>query len=362
MASRAGDGLCRTESKVRHAARACSVLAFCCCLTLQVGGLRAMEPLVIAHRGASGYLPEHTLAAKALAVGMGADYLEQDVVLSRDGQAVVLHDIHLDTVTDVATVFPQRARADGRYYAIDFSLAELKTLSVHERIDLETAAAVYPQRYPIAGAAQFRIPTLSEELEFVAGLRHSTGRRLGVYPEVKAPRFHRQAGHDISREVLRVLAEHGYRDREDPIYLQCFDAAELRRIRGELGCELKLVQLIGENSWGMSATDYDQLQTEQGVVEIARYADGIGPRIEQVIGADGEVLPLVRRATAAGLAVHPYTFRRDALAVPGRSPVEILELLFQHARVNGLFTDFSDLVVDYVRQHPPAAAAAEKHR
>jgi glycerophosphoryl diester phosphodiesterase len=163
------------------------------------------EKIVIAHRGASGYLPEHTLAAKAVAHAMGADYIEQDVVLSRDGVPVVLHDIQIETVTDVATMFPGRARADGRFYAIDFSLDELKALTVMERAD-ERGEQVFPDRFP-RGASSFRIPTLAEEIELIQGLNLSTGREAGIYPEIKAPAWHRAQGQDISAIVLGVLAD-----------------------------------------------------------------------------------------------------------------------------------------------------------
>jgi glycerophosphoryl diester phosphodiesterase len=131
---------------------------------------------VIAHRGASGYLPEHTLEAVAMAYAMGADYLEQDVVLTKDDHAIVLHDIHLEAVTNVAQVFPRRARSDGRYYAIDFTLAEIKALQVHERIALPAGAAVYPKRFPV-GWSRFEIPTLEEEITLVQGLNKSTAAR-----------------------------------------------------------------------------------------------------------------------------------------------------------------------------------------
>ena len=136
-------------------------------------------PIVIAHRGASGYLPEHTLTAKAVAHAMGANYIEQDVVLSRDGTPIVLHDIHLDSTTDVARRFPGRSRADGRYYAIDFDLQEILQLRVHERTRLEPARAgqaVFPERFP-AEPALFRVPTLFEEITMLDGLDSSRGLR-----------------------------------------------------------------------------------------------------------------------------------------------------------------------------------------
>ena len=119
-----------------------------------------VTPVVIAHRGASGYLPEHTLPAKALAFGQGADFLEQDVVLTKDDQPIVMHDIHLDTVSDVAKKFPGRNRADGRYYAIDFTLAEVRTLQAQERIDLKSGTPVFAGRFPAQGS-DFRIPSLA---------------------------------------------------------------------------------------------------------------------------------------------------------------------------------------------------------
>ena len=164
---------------------------------------------VIAHRGASGYLPEHTLAAKALAHGMGADFIEQDVVLTADDEAIVLHDIHLDTVTNVASQFPDRARPDGYFYAIDFSLEEIRRLKVHERVSRETRQAVYPQRFPDRHSI-FRVPTLAEEIQLIQGLNKSTGRCAGIFPEIKSPAWHQSEGKDISRIVLEILARHGY--------------------------------------------------------------------------------------------------------------------------------------------------------
>ena len=137
-------------------------------------------PVVIAHRGASGYLPEHTLAAKKLAFEMGSDYLEQDIVASRDDALLVLHDIHLDRISDVAEKFPDRHRADGRFYARDFDLDEIRQLQAWERMKAD-GTAVYPGRYP-ARTADFRIHTLAEEFELIAALndRMDLGRSIGA--------------------------------------------------------------------------------------------------------------------------------------------------------------------------------------
>ena len=187
------------------------------------------------------------MQAKALAFAMGADYLEQDIVATRDDRLVVLHDIHLDRVTDVAERFPRRSRADGRYYVRDFDLDEILTLTVHERVDAG-GQQVFPQRLAHSGA-EFRVHTLERELALVATLRDNTGRDVGIYPEIKAPAWHVREGVDITALVLETLRSAGYAEHADPVYLQCFDAAEVRRIRHELGCALKLVQLIGVDSF-----------------------------------------------------------------------------------------------------------------
>jgi glycerophosphoryl diester phosphodiesterase len=169
------------------------------------------EKIVIAHRGASGYLPEHTLPAKAMAYAQGADYLEQDLVMTKDDHLVVLHDHYLDRVTDVADRFPDRARKDGRYYAIDFTLDEIKSLKFTEGFDIENGKKVqtYPGRFPM-GKSDFRVHTFEEEIEFVQGLNHSTGKNIGIYPEIKAPWFHHQEGKDIAAKTLEVLKKYGY--------------------------------------------------------------------------------------------------------------------------------------------------------
>lgn len=312
-----------------------------------------MRPVVIAHRGASGYLPEHTLPAKALAYAMGADYLEQDVVATRDDALVVLHDIHLDRVTDVAIRFPGRRRRDGRYYVRDFDLGELKSLRVHERSNVD-GSLVYPQRFSSSDEV-FRIQTLAEELDFVQQLQDAGGRAVGIYPEIKRPEWHRREGIDITPQFLEVLAEHGYRERSDNVYLQCFDARELRRIRHDLGCRLKLIQLIGEDSWGESSTSYAPLRAQQGLDRLARTVDGIGPwilRAYRVARKDGAIRStgLVERAHKAGLAVHPYTFRADELPEGFASFEALLAFFIDNLLIDGLFTDFPDQVVRFMRR------------
>ncbi len=308
---------------------------------LILGGLMPLYakelPVNIAHRGACAYLPEHTLPAKALAYGMEADYIEQDVVLTKDGKALVIHDIHLDTVTDVAQKFPGRARDDGRYYALDFTLAEIKTLKACERFDIASGTAVFAGRFPL-WKSDFRLHTLEEEIELIQGLNKSTGRNVGIYPEIKDPAWHRAQGYDISPVVIRILADYGYTKAEDNIYLQCFDFEELKRIRHELKCELKLIQLTEE--------DFD-------VAAVASYANGIGPWIKQIItdiDANGRPIlsDLATSAKAHGLKIHPYTFRADSLPA-GMSADQLLETLFNQAGVDGIFSDFPDISRDFIR-------------
>lgn len=320
--------------------------------------MNTSSPIVIAHRGASGYLPEHTLATKALAHAMGANFIEQDVVLSRDGAAIVLHDIYLDSTTDVARRFPDRARADGRYYAIDFDLQEIRQLQVHERTHVDASgngAAVFPQRFP-AQPALFHVPTLAEEIDMLAGLDHSRGCRTGLYIELKAPNWHRREGLDLSSAILQVLEETGYWNRPDQVFLQCFDDQTLRQLRPQLKTPLPMIQLIGENNWGEdSEVDYNYLRTPEGLSYVASYAQGIGPFLPHIYlgktaSGSARLSELVELAHARGLQVHPYTFRRDELPAGIESFAELLDIFIRQAGIDGLFTDFPDIVVDYLGQ------------
>lgn len=276
---------------------------------------------------------------------MGADYLEQDVVATRDDELVVLHDIHLDRVTDVAELFPDRRRRDGRYYVRDFTLAEVKLLSVHERRNAD-GTMVYPDRYQADGEL-FRVSTFAEELEYIAELETYGNREVGIYPEIKRPTWHREEGVDITRLFLATLNQFGYDSHDDRIYVQCFDDSELRRIRSEFGCDMKLIQLVGENDWHEAHTDYEQMRTKRGLTRLAKTVDGIGPWINQLyrIGSKGDIIDggLVSKAHDAGLAVHPYTFRRDELAPGFVTFDELLAFATDKLFVDGLFTDFPDL-------------------
>jgi glycerophosphoryl diester phosphodiesterase len=306
---------------------------------------KPIKPLVIAHRGAPGYLPEHTLESVTLAYAQGADFIEQDLVVTKDSKIVVLHDIHLETVTNVEQQFPSRKRQDGRYYALDFTLAELKTLIVHERQDAQ-GKQVFANRYRGTGA--FRIATFEEQIELIQQLNRQLNKSTGFYPEIKSPAWHKEQGVDISQLVVAILRKHGLDDGNKNIYVQCFDFAETQRLRNDLGVKVKLVQLIGENDWLESPTDYDVLKTPAGLQAISKVAQGIGPWIPQLINLETlQPTAYVSQAHTAGLQVHPYTFRNDALP-DNVDTQQTLQLLFEELKVDGLFTDFTDTVVNYL--------------
>ncbi len=277
--------------------------------------------IVIAHRGASGYLPEHTLPAYALAHGMGADFIEPDLVLTRDGHLICLHDIYLQATTNVEQIFPDRARDDGRWYAADFTLDQIRRLQADERLD---------GRFP-KGASRFAVPAFTEMIELVQGLNERTGRNVGIYPELKAPAWHREEGLPMEEALLEVLDRYGYLEDGAPIFVQSFEEESLRRLR-ELGSELPQVFLMAE------VDQYRHFLSAEGIAGIAEFATGIGPA-KTMLERQPE---LIGWAHAAGLLVHPYTFRADQ--VPDRDEsheAELRRYLFDLG-VDGVFTDFAD--------------------
>ncbi|MEO9572225.1 MAG: glycerophosphodiester phosphodiesterase [Polaribacter sp.] len=296
--------------------------------------------IVVAHRGASGYLPEHTLESKAMAHAMNPHFIEQDLVLSKDNVPIVIHDIYLDDVTDVALKFPKRNRQDNRFYVIDFTFDELKTLQVTERFHPKTGEQVYKSRFP-KGKGNFKLHSLQEELELILGLNKSAGKNIGIYPEIKEPGFHIKEGKKLTEIVLKILFDFGYKTKKDNCVLQCFDAKELERIRTELKSELFLVQL----------TEFDK--DVKNLEYIASFADGIGPWYKQIldkkVNDKWQFTSLVSDAHKLGLKVHTYTFRADAF--DGFSSFEeMMQTLLIDVNVDGAFTDFPDLVVNFLEK------------
>lgn len=305
--------------------------------------------ITIAHRGASGYLPEHTLAGAAMAHAWGVDYIELDLVMTKDNQLVILHDPHLDTTTNVKELFPKRNRPDGRFYTIDFTLDEIKKLSVFERIRIEQGVSYYPQRFPLK-KSHFEVPTMQEFIELVQGLNLTTGKSVGIYPEIKNPEFHEKEGKDITSAVMDVLKKYGYEENGQAI-IQCFYPPTLKRLKNEFKTKIPLVLLIAENSWNESSVDYQKILTRQGIAEVATYAYGIGPWIPHLIKEDGTSSSVVEWAHEFGLKVHPYTHRQEEIPSPFKNENDFLDTLIIKNKVDGLFSDFADKIIKYRLNH-----------
>ena len=347
---------------------ALSVLTACSAPNTTVS-MNNQDKLVIAHRGASGYLPEHTLESKALAFGQKADYLEQDLAMTKDNRLIVIHDHFLDGLTDVAKKFPNRHRKDGRYYVTDFTLKEIQTLEMTENFKIENGkqVQVYPNRFPL-WKSHFVIHTFEDEIEFIQGLEKSTGKKIGIYPEIKAPWLHHQEGKDIALATLKVLQKYGYTTKDSPVYLQTFDFNELKRIKTELlpklGMDVKLVQLVAYTDWGETQEknaqgkwvnyDYDWMFKEGAMAEVAKYADGVGPGwymlIDKEKSTKGNIVytPLVKELAKYNMDLHPYTVRKDALPEFFTDVNQMYDALYNKAGANGVFTDFPDTAVQFL--------------
>ncbi len=281
--------------------------------------------IVIAHRGASGYLPEHTLEAYTMAYAQGADYVEPDLVRTKDGRFICLHDIDLGGTTDVSEVFPERKREDGHWYAADFTLEEIRRLRAFSR---------GRSRFPRDMGA-FRVPTFEAMIELVQGLNKTTGRTVGIYPELKQPGWHRREGLPMEEAFLEILARYGYEGKDAKVFVQCFEAKPLEKMRLELGSKVPQILLVG----GSDATKAE-LQAD-GLKAVAKYAEGIGPSKRLI-----ELRPeLVADAHARGLAVHPYSFLSEFVPRAYADLEEELRQFYFQYDVDGLFTDYPDKAV-----------------
>ncbi|MGF6495773.1 glycerophosphoryl diester phosphodiesterase [Luteibacter sp. 621] len=283
----------------------------------------AANVLVIGHRGASALRPEHTLASYAVAIRDGADFIEPDLVSTKDGVLVVRHENEIGGTTDVANhpEFASRKTTktvDGvqitGWFTEDFTLAELKTLRARERLaDIRKANTAYD--------GQFTVPTFDEMIEFVAAEASARGTVLGIIPEIKHSTYFRGIGLPMEDKVLATLAAHAY-TRTAPVEIQSFEVGTLKYLRGKLGKDhpnIRLLQLMEgaqEHPADEPSLTYGQMMTPAGLKAVRGYADAIGPSTRSIIplAADGKlapVAPLVHDAHAAGLEVHPYTFRPE---------------------------------------------------
>lgn len=338
---------------------------------------RAAAPIVIGHRGACGYVPEHTLTSYFIAIQDGVDFIEPDLVMTKDGVLVARHENEIGGTTDVAQhpEFASRRATktiDGivhtGWFTEDFTLAELKTLRARERIP-----EIRPANTRFDG--QFEIPTLDEILALVAGVqkqREMSARQLGkpiprpigVYPETKHPTYFQQLGLAMEERLVRTLHDHGYEGPDGLAFIQCFEVANLKQMRRMT--DLPIIQLMEEEGGpydfvarGETLT-YQNMITREGLAEVARYATGIGPHKLQVIplapdGTLGEPTSLVDDAHAAGLQVHAYTFRAENQFLPKNfrsGPVDgqLGDLRgelrrYLQAGLDGFFTDHADFGV-----------------
>ncbi|WP_408640436.1 glycerophosphodiester phosphodiesterase [Sphingobium chungbukense] len=275
------------------------------------------EPFIIAHRGASGERPEQTLAAYERAIDQGADYIEPDLVLTRDGVLVARHENEISGTTDVADHPEFAARRttktiDGQsitgWFTEDFTLAELRTLRARERLaELRPANSRFNDLYPI--------PTFEEILKLVRAKEAETGRRIGLYPETKHPSYFAGIGLPHQAPLLALLSRYGYQTEADPVFIQSFEVGNLKALRA--ASRLRLIQLVEGEGGPADApgTTYADMMTTQGLKQIADYADGIGPATAMVLAPEGPT-GLVGRAHDAGLQVHVWTLRMENSFLP----------------------------------------------
>ena len=328
-------------------------LALIALLVLAPVAAAAEDMLIIAHRGASAERPEHTLAAYELAIDQGADYIEPDLVVTKDLVLVARHENELSGTTDVASreEFEDRRRdktIDGQrvagWFAEDFTLAELRTLRAKERIP-----GVRPANARFDGL--YQVPTFAEIVKLVRAKEAATGRRIGLYPELKHPEFLLQdAGIDMVDLLLRDLRVLGITPA-DPVFIQSFEIGPLQRLK-QRGGGFKLVQLVAPISGPADepAMRYTEMVTPTGLAEVAKYADALGANILMILGPDGTPTKLVTDAKAAGLAVHAWTVRPENEFLPpslrtgtdpkGRGCGDVkLAAMLKAAGVAGVFSD-----------------------
>jgi glycerophosphoryl diester phosphodiesterase len=357
--------------------------------------LNGQRPIVIAHRGASGYRPEHTLAAYELAISQGADFIEPDLVLTADGVLICRHDNLLDLTTSVVEVAESDAEiaalrttktVDGEeltgWFAEDLSLSQIRRLRAIERRIGSPPVPFRPGNAQYDG--RFGIPTFSEVIQL------ARGHGVGIYPETKFPtHIERETGINVSAVLLDTLAAHGVESFSDlPTYIQSFEVGNLRYLNEEMprrGMDFPLIQLL-DSSGGPhdvkasgGRLTYHEMATPAGLAAIAGYADGVGPeKYHFILPRDDDGVLDVTRATefvsdahAAGLLVHPYTFRAENRSLPinlragepkaagfdvayGESVTEMQ--LFLQTGIDGFFTDQPDLGRAAVAAEPTTAA------
>ncbi|MEU5696035.1 glycerophosphodiester phosphodiesterase [Actinosynnema sp. NPDC020468] len=334
------------------------------------GAEKSRGPLVIGHRGASAYRPEHTLASYELAARLGADYVEPDLVSTKDGKLVARHENEIGGTTDVAAHQEFAARkttktVDGvaitGWFTEDFTLAELKTLRAKERIpEIRPRNTLYDGR--------FEIPTFQEVVDLTRSLSRELGRPIGVYPETKHPTYFQDIGLALEPKLLDVLNRNGLNRPGAKVFVQSFEVANLKSLKGKL--RVPVMQLINGSGAPydfVKAGDkrtYTDLLTPAGLKEIATYAQGVGPTKDRIIPRDAQGFllqptTLVKDAHAKGLVVHAWTFRNENAFLPAdyrssTDPAAYGRAFEEYAKflatgLDGLFADNPDTAIEALK-------------
>ena len=322
--------------------------------------INSSPPIIIAHRGASGFRPEHTLASYELAISLGADYIEPDLVSTKDGVLIARHENEISTTTNVAECpeFTSRQTTkliDGKsitgWFTEDFTLAEIKTLKAKERLPFRDRS--FDDKFPI--------PTFQEIIDLVKLKSGEICRSIGIYPETKHPTYFASIGLPLEEPLIEILHNNGYKSATDPIFIQSFETGNLQKLKKLT--ELPLIQLL-ENSgqpfdfvMNGDRRTYHDLTKPQELAKIAEYAAGIGPNKHMIIPVDSDSkllspTSLIADAHAAGLLVHPYTFRNEDqyLAPDYNQNPEAEYKQFFNLGVDGVFTDFPNTALTVIRQ------------
>lgn len=314
--------------------------------------------LIIAHRGASGERPEHTLAAYERAIDQGADYIEPDLVATQDGVLVARHENEISGTTDVDQRPEFAARLttrmiDGQeitgWFTEDFTLAELRTLRARERLpEIRPANTAYDGLY--------QVPTLEEIIALVRAKEAETGRTIGLYPEIKHPGYFASIGHDLAEMLVNQLRAEGYDGADAPVFIQSFEVAPLVRLNQIT--DLRLVQLMSLDGGpaDIEGRSYADMATADGLATIATYADGIGADMRLLITHDSGPTAVTHDAHEAGLLVHAWTLRTEPafLAPELGGCFELVIAALQQANVDGVFTDHPVLGETIRNPLPPA--------